>query len=485
MNKMLTREEIETAYNAGLEAIIALIQQLLEQNAALIKRVDSLETRLNKDSHNSHKPPSSDGYGKTTRTRSERKKTGRASGGQTGHVGTTLDMVEHPDKVVEHRAEHCQGCGAALGNGASHVAERRQVFDIPPTELEVTEHQSMRSTCESCGCETVGTFPEQVSQTVQYGAGVKGLLVYWNTQQLLPLERSCEVMSDVLGVSLSEGTVVNAVSQCAEQLIPVETQIKAALIASDVVHFDETGMRVEAKLHWLHTAGTPLLTYYKMHPKRGSKALEAIGILPVFEGLAMHDAYASYWLYDDCWHALCNAHLLRDLTAIAEETAQSWPGEFKTLLIEVKDEVERRRKLNGKRLDWKQRRDYESRYAKLLALGQQANPPPERADGQRGRLKQTPARNLLDRLDKHRKSVLAFMYDFRVPFDNNLAERDLRMMKVKQKISGCFRSSKGAEHFCRIRGYISTLRKQGIPVLNALRSLFEGSIVMPALGFSA
>lgn len=481
---MLTREEIEIAYNAGLEAVIALIQQLLEQNAAQIKRVESLEARLNKDSHNSHKPPSSDGYGKTTRTRSQRKKTGRSSGGQPGHVGTTLEMATQPDKVVEHRAGQCQGCGAALGGGESQVAERRQVFDIPPTEMEVTEHQSIRSVCECCGCETVGSFPEQVSQPVQYGAGVKGLLVYWNTQQLLPLERSCEVMSDVLGVSLSEGTVVNAVSMCAEQLIPVEDQIKDAIIACKVVHFDETGVRVEVKLHWLHEAGTPTLTYYKVHPKRGSKALDAIGILPVFDGIAMHDAYASYWLYD-CQHALCNAHLLRDLTAIEEETGQSWPREFKTLLIEVKDEVERRRKLGGKRLDWTQRGEYESRYTKLLALGQQAHPPPEKATGQRGRPKQTPARNLLDRLDEHRKSVLAFMYDFNVPFDNNLAERDLRMMKVKQKISGCFRSSKGAEHFCRIRGYISTLRKQGIPVLHALRALFEGLIVMPALGFSA
>ena len=182
---------------------------------------------------------------------------------------------------------------------------------------------------------------------------------------------------------------------------------------------------------------------------------------------------------------MCNAHLLRDLTAIEEQTGQDWTSGFKTLLIEIKGEVERRRQLGGKRLDWKLLREYESRYALHLAQGQQAHPPPEKVDHQRGRPKQTPARNLLDRMDEHRKSVLAFMYDFSVPFDNNLAERDLRMMKVKQKISGCFRSLQGAQNFCRIRAYISTLRKQGLPVLHALRSLFEGSIVMPALGISA
>lgn len=477
---MVTREEIEAIYHTGLEAVIALIEPLAQQNAALLRRVEELEARLNKDSHNSHKPPSSDGYSKPARTQSQRKKTGRRSGGQRGHVGTTLEMVAHPDQVIEHRAERCRGCGAVLGDEESQVVERRQVFDLPPSEMEVTEHRSLRTRCVRCGCETAGAFPAQVSQPVQYGAGVKSLLVYWHTQQLLPLERSCAVMNDVLGVSPSEGTLVNAVSQCAERLMPVEAQIKDALIASKVVHFDETGMRIEVKLHWLHAAGTPRLTYYQVHPKRGRQALDAIGILPAFEGVAMHDAYTSYWPYD-CPHALCNAHLLRDLTAIEQETGQRWPGEFKTLLIEIKDEVERRRQRGGQRLDWTLRREYESRYAQLLARGQQAHPPPEKVVQRRGRPKQTPARNLLDRLGEHRQSVLAFMYDFRVPFDNNLAERDLRMMKVKQKISGCFRSLQGAAHFCRIRGYLSTLRKQGLPILHALRSLFEGSIVMPAL----
>ncbi len=442
-------------------------------------RFKVLEARLNQNSQNSHRPPSSDGLRKPA-PKSQRKKTGRRSGGQPGHTGTTLEMVAEPDQVIEHRAEHCQGCGADLGDGVSEVIERRQVFDLPPTELEVTEHRSVQTCCARCGCETVGAFPAQVSQPVQYGAGVKSLLVYWHTQQLLPLERSCAVMSDVLGVSPSEGTLVNAIAQCAKQLIPVEAQIKDAILACKIVHFDETGMRIEAKLHWLHEAGTPTLTYYHAQPQRGCKALDAIGILPVFGGIAMHDAYASYWQYD-CLHALCNAHLLRELTALEEETGQSWPGAFKTLLVEIKDEVGRRRQLGGKRLDWKLQRDYESRYAQLLAQGQQAHPLAPKVDHQRGRPKQTPARNLLDRLDEHRKSVLAFMYDFRVPFDNNLAERDLRMMKVKQKISGCFRSLQGAEHFCRIRGYISTLRKQGLPILQALRSLFEGSIVVPAL----
>lgn len=474
---MPTHDEIRQAYEAGVEAVIALIEAHFKD---MERRLKALEARLDKDSHNSHKPPSSDGYSKPPRTQSQRKKTGRRSGGQPGHVGTTLEPVERPDHEIQHRAEHCQECGAGLIGVAGQIVERRQVFDLPPIEIKVTEHQLIQTKCLACGGETAGVFPESVSQPVQYGAGVKSLMVYLQGQQLMPLERSGEVLSDVLGVSPSEGTLVNAMTTCAEKLASVENQIKAGIQAAAVVNFDETGMRVEGKLNWLHTAGTKMLTYYQMHAKRGSQALDAIGILPDFQGTAIHDAYASYWQYP-CEHGLCNAHLLRDLTAIEEETSQTWPADIKTLLLDIKQEVDRRRLSGGKRLDWKLRRDYESRYAHWVAVGKQAHPPPEKVAGQRGRTKQSPARNLLDRLDAHRREVLAFMYDFRVPFDNNLAERDLRMMKVKQKISGCFRSLKGATHFCRIRGYISTLRKQGIPILHALRSLFEGSVVIPAL----
>ena len=473
---MITRAEIEIAYAAGLEAVVALFEQMM-------KRVESLEVRLNKDSHNSHKPPSSDGYKKPAPT-SQRRKTGRRSGGQPGHAGTTLEKTNQPDYVIPHQAEKCENCGAGLSSSESQIAERRQVYDLPPIEIEVTEHQTLRTRCAECGCETVGAFPETVSQPVQYGAGVKSLAVYLQGQQLMPLERTCDIMGDVLGVRPSEGTLVNVMATCAEKLKPVEAQIKEAIRAAKVLGCDETGLRIERKLNWLHTAGTKTLTHYEVHAKRGSVALDAIGILPNFKGKVMHDAYASYWQYG-CGHGLCNAHLLRDLTAIEEETGQAWPATLKTLRIEIKEEVGRRRECGAQRLGWKQRRDYERRYAQLVMTGQQAHPPTPKVDGKRGRTKQTPAHNLLDRLDVHRREVLAFMCDFEMPFDNNQSERDLRMMKVKQKISGCFRSFNGARWFCRIRGYISTLRKQGQPVLHALRSLFQGTVIVPALGMPA
>jgi transposase len=297
--------------------------------------------------------------------------------------------------------------------------------------------------------------------------------------QLLPYERVVTLLDDLFGTLLSEGTLCGATKQAFTALAPVEEAILAALKGAKNAHFDETGQHIGGLLHWLHVTGTARLTYYKSHKKRGKAALDAIGILPVFTGRAIHDGWSAYRHYG-CAHALCNSHHLRELTAVFEQQQQAWAGEMKTLLVAIKHAVDTARYQGQSRLPPLRECAFEGRYRALLRAGYKANPPPL-SNGKPGREKQGSARNLLLRLDEYQSCVLAFLYDFSVPFDNNLAERDIRMMKVKQKVSGGFRSQEGADAFNRIRGYISTLRKQGQQVLSALNGVFSGQPIMPDL----
>ena len=306
---------------------------------------------------------------------------------------------------------------------------------------------------------------------------MKAVAIYLQQYQLLPSARTVELLGDLFGCSLCEGTLLTATERCADRLEPVEAAIRAALIRAAVGHFDETGMRIGARLHWLHQAGTLELTYSAVHPKRGKAAMEAIGILPEFRGTAVHDGWAAYASYA-CPHALCNAHHLRELTFVAEQGGQPWATALLELLLAGKAAVAAAVAAGASALAPDVREPLFRRSTTLVAAGSAANPPPP-PTGKRGRRKQSPAKNLLDRLARHRDSVLAFLVDFAVPFDNNLAERDLRMMKVRQTVSGCFRTEAGAAAFCRIRGYISTLRKQGLPVLPALESVFAGHPLLP------
>jgi transposase len=352
-------------------------------------------------------------------------------------------------------------------------------MDLPPAHPQVTEHQALQVCCPHCQTITAGPFPSAVTQPVQYGPGVKALAVYLQEYQHLPFERTQELFRDVFNLPLSEGTLASARQTCATRLEPVETAIKQALAQAPVAHFDETGLRIDGQTHWLHVAGTPALTYYAVHPKRGRIAMKAIGVLPAFRGTAVHDALGAYFHYD-CRHGLCNAHLLRDLTAVSESTRQRWPQRLTALLLKIKATVARARGAGQAQLSARRRNDFHQHYQHLIQQGLRSHPPPKRT-GQRGRPAQGPIRSIVLRLKKHPSAVLAFMHDFRVPFDNNLAERDLRMAKIRQKIAGGFRSWRGAEIFCRIRGYISTMRKQGHNVLAALTSVFAGLPLMPRL----
>ena len=471
----LTQEAIRAVYAQGEEAVVTLVTKLLERLSTLESRVEDLEGRISKTSRNSSKPPSGDGFGK--RTKSLRIKSKKPSGGQPDHQGSTLEWCNEVDEVEVHPVDACSECGASLSGVPVEEVLSRQVFDIPPIELRVTEHHVEVKCCPDCGVQSQGTFPAHVSNVVQYGPRLKGIMVYLMEGQLLPAQRTCEVLNDLLGVKVSEGTLYNTKAQCFEHLAPIEQDIQQTLFKSTVAHFDETGMRVNGRLWWLHVACTSGLTYYFVHPKRGQAAMDEMAILPDFAGKAIHDGWKSYAGYD-CEHFLCNAHHLRELQFILERHGQWWAYHLSLLLTTILGQVQSAKAQGQTGLAPEQRHAFEARYAAILEQGFEVNPMPiplPDAPKKRGRPKRSPPRNLLERLCSQQAAVLGFMNDFEVPFDNNQAERDLRMMKLNQKISGCFRSDDGAKMFCRIRGYLSTLRKQDRNLLNALIGLFSGN----------
>ncbi|MEO0644818.1 MAG: IS66 family transposase [Cyanobacteria bacterium J06650_10] len=477
----LSEAEIRAVYSQGEEAVVSLVSQLMTRLNHLEAEVKELKGRLGKNSRNSSKPPSGDGFRK--RTKSLRKKSQRPSGGQKGHPGSTLEWREQVDEVVPHRVDKCQRCGASLRATAVTGYDLRQVHELPSLSLRVIEHQAEVKCCGACATLNRGRFPTDVTSRVQYGRGVKGLMVYLMDAQLLPSDRVREVLSEVFGCEVSEGTLYNARAKCFDKLAAVEQHIKTQLASAAVLHCDETGLRVNRKLWWLHVASTAALTYYFVHPKRGCEAIDEMGVLTNFDGVGVHDGWRSYFNYD-CAHSLCNAHHLRELRFIVERYEQDWAQQMMTLLCEIKAQVDEAKAAGKVALSTRPLHEFEERYQTILMAGFKANPPPpldERASKRRGRLKQSPAKNLLDRLERHDTAVLAFMLDFRVPFDNNQAERDVRMMKLKQKISGCFRSATGSRMFCRIRGYISTMRKQKQPLLEALTDAFIAKPTFPSL----
>lgn len=477
----ISRDDIRAVYRQGEDAVIVLVEGLVERYNKLEVRIQALENQAKKDSRNSSKPPSGDGFKK--RTKSLRVPSKRQSGGQKGHPGSRLEWSETVDDLVTYQVEACTHCGRSLSAVTASDHRRRQVHELPDLSLQVLEHRAEIKCCPACELLTHAAFPAEVCAPVQYGKGVKGLMVYLMDSQLLPSERTCELFSDLFKCAVSEGTLYNARAKCFEQLAPIETQIKASIERTAVGHFDETGLRVNGKLWWLHVACTDGLTYYFVHPKRGRAAMDEMAVLPGFTGISVHDGWKSYAHYD-CTHSLCNAHHLRELRFIVERYEQVWADEMMTLLIDIKTAVEGAQADGLIALPADQLADFEQCYQLLLEDGLAANPPPSVEDPvpkKRGRKKQSPPKNLLDRLIQHQSAVLAFMYDFRVPFDNNQAERDIRMMKLKQKISGGFRSDTGAKQFSRIRGYISTLRKQGMNVLESLSSTFANAPMLPAL----
>ena len=448
-----------------------LIRFLLAEIAELKSRITALEVRLAKDSHNSSKPPSSDGLRKPA-PKSLRQAGQHPKGGQKGHKGSALERVAEPDQVITHPLPAtCDACGSALDE--AHIAEARQVFDLPPQQVEVTEHRVLEARC-ACGKVHRSDFPEGVTATAQYGPRVQAAVVYLTQHHMLPIQRTTRIMRDTCGVALSPGAVVRMIHTAAANLAPTVAGIANTVRDARVAHFDETGMRVAGKLHWLHAAATQTMTWVGIHARRGQEAFDAFGILPGFQGTAIHDGWAPYRKYD-CRHGLCNAHHLRELTLVHEQYGQRWAKNMIDLLVAANRDV-----ADGPLSDDRMAQ-INADYTAILAKGDTIHPIKKRKDGTAHRKQSTPT-NLLRRLREYREEVLRFLSDPEVPFTNNIAEQAVRMPKVKQKISGCFRTFDGAAAFCTIRSYLETLRKQGANLLHALVQSFQGETPQPTMG---
>lgn len=465
--------------NAQLKA---QVKKLEAELSAAQQQIKALLALLGQNSRNSHWPASRDKGKHKRRTYSQRRASGKSPGGQKGHAGNTLEPQAQPDEIVIHRPATCPHCQAAFPEAQAAVAvTKRQVHDLPPMRLLVTEHQAESLCCAHCGQTTQGVFPDTVVAPVQYGPRVQQLAVYLKTVQFIPYDRSRQFFADLFDLQLSPGTLQNVLQRAAQRLPPVLKKIKVGLRASPVLHCDESGFYIGGHRHWLHTASTPNLTYYYPHTRRGRVATEAMGILPAYQGTAVHDNWSTYRQYQQCAHGLCNVHHLRELTAVVENEQQPWAARFKTFLLSTKSLVDQAREAGATTLPPQKLAQVQRVYRRLTKRALQANAPPPEGwpQGKRGRPKKPKARNLAERFETYERQVLAFVYDFKVPFDNNLAERDLRMLKVQQKISGCFRSATAAEEFCSLRSYLSTIRKQGLSIWDALHSLFVGEILAP------
>jgi transposase len=431
--------------------------------STLVLLVKALLNRLGLNSRNSSKPPSTDPH----RPRVKKVRSKRQPGGQPGHAGNTLSPVAEPDEVVSLKLDRSTLPQARY---RSVGVESRQVIDLEIRRV-VTEYQAERL-MDQHGQVYVAHFPEGVNAPVQYGQGVKAHAVYLSQFQLIPYKRIEDYFREEFGVPLSAGTLYNFNQEAFERLEGFAVLAREALVGSALMHVDETGVNINGKRHWLHVTSNRQWTFYEVHATRGGEAMDAIGIIPLFKGILCHDHWKAYFCYTDCQHALCNAHHLRELLAAFEQEGQLWAKRMRKLLLDICHAVDNA----GGKLKPEAAEHYRKRYKKILEAAEKECPRPTRPPGKKGRLKQTKARNLLDRLTDYETEVLRFMTDPLVPFSNNQAENDLRMTKVQQKISGCFRSIEGANSFCRIRSYLSTCRKQNISPTQALTLMFNNQL---------
>jgi transposase len=439
-------------------------------------RLEALESKANKDSRNSSKPPSSDGLAK--KTRSLRVVSGKKPGGQIGHEGKTLKRVAEPTRTEPHPLPgQCGHCGFSLAQGEVQVLERRQVIDVPVTACEVVEHQTLKVLCQ-CGQWHVSAFPANVTEAVQYGPNVRALAVHLTQGQLLPFARAAQLLEDLYRITVSPGSLVTWVAEARAALQGTADSIADSLHRAPLVHADESGLRVAGKLHWLHVAANETHTWYGVHAKRGMEAIEAQGILPKRLGVLVHDCWAPYWQLD-CVHSLCNAHLLRELVYVKEITGHQWPQQMMDLLLNANAVCGAARQANS-HLATDDVAAFGTLYDAIVREGERLHPAAHKTSGKRGRVKQSIPFNLLRRLRQHADAVLLFIHDPSVPFTNNLGERAIRMPKVKQKISGSFRTLEGAENFGVIRSCLDTLRKQGHGMLDVLQRAFAGNPIQPA-----
>ena len=468
-SKASARERELVALLAARDEVIADQAQLIERLEA---RVGELEARLGQNPRNSSRPPSSEGYAKPP---AEPKKSAaggkrRRPGKQPGTGGKHLARVPDPDEVVWHSPPDCVGCGSDLGDAEVVDESVRQVFDVPRPRVTVTEHRVLRRRCGHCHATTAATFPDEATAPACYGPGIRALVGYFSVGHFVPVDRCAQILDEAFGVPIAAGTVAAIVAETADNLDPFITAARQVLVAGPVVCADETGARIGGRLGWVHVASDGQVTVLSAHQRRGKAGSDAGGVLPDFTGVAVHDGWAAYRGYD-CAHALCNAHHLRELQAAAE-AGQQWAAYLADTLRYAHRQVKTAKAAGRTSLDADVLAAIGARYAGLIAQGHDANPPVT------GRAK-SKAANLLARLDTRRDQVLRFTVDFDVPFDNNQAERDLRPVKIAQKVSGCWRTMTGAQRFCTTRSYISTLRKQRLGILDGLARAALGDPWLP------
>lgn len=445
---------------------------------ALADRVEELERRLGQNPRNSDKPPSSEGYEKPA-PRSRRQRTDRSSGGQPGHEGTTLRQVESPDEVVVQVPVACRSCGGSLAGAPVVSTEARQVFDLPPITLRVVEHVLQHRLC-GCGAVTMADVPVGVGAPTQYGPRLKALGTYLLAGQHLPLARTAQLLADLAGARVSQGSLQSWYMDAAAGLDGFDDVLRQRLVAADVLGVDETGIRVDGRLAWVHAARTDLLTRYTVSKRRGAEAMTEAGVLPELtpDTVLVHDFWGPYWTFD-VTHAVCGAHLGRELVAACDvEGQQVWAQPLDRLLTEINRTATAARTVGADGLSPSLLATYRARYHDLIEAGWEANPDHHR--GVRSRRRRPKHVNLLDRLDTHRDEVLRYATDLRVPHTNNGSEQDIRPLKIRLKVAGCLRSISGAQAFCRLRSYLSTARKQGQSGFDVITTLHQGNPWIPA-----
>lgn len=464
---------------AMIESLSGNVETLNNTVVELQETIKELRRQLNQNSNNSSKPPSSDGL-KKPKTKSQRAPSGKKPGGQKGHKGSHMSIPHEPDEVRQHFPEKCQTCrhlAKCLADGSVFVCGEKRYEVNAEINTTVTEHQSLRvHNCphgEECD---PGKFPDGIKAYVQYGDSISMLVGMLNTYGAVSAMRIHTIIGSLLGVQLSTGTIVSMVSKCAKKVGKTLKKIKKLIESGIVGHFDETGARLNGKLFWVHNSSTSRYTYQTINKKRGKVGIDANGVLLKFKGVAMHDCWSPYWKYDGIIHAICNAHLLRELTGIEElEPEHTWATDFKILLRAMKKAKEKAIARGKSELSYYYLHKFSQEYDRIMETANKERPEPVQPPGKKGRKKKGKERALIERLTLLKDAVCLFIHDFNVPYDNNQAERDVRNVKTKVKIAGCFRSESGAQNYLDVMSYLSTGQKHNISVFDALTAAFAGN----------
>ena len=472
----ITMEFVQQLMNQNTELIntVAELNQTIDE---LNQTIKELKEQLNKNSKNSSKPPSSDGLKKPNKDRSLRQKSGKKQGAQDGHDGVYLSVISNPDFIEKHMHSDCDGCpyrDSCLDKAC--VKESRHEIDAEVV-VNVTEHQLIVvHDCPLQHCEKAGAFPTDIKATVQYGKNLQAMVVAFNTVGAVSINRTHEILSSVFNIPLSTGTIKNMVTRCAEVLKPTYDKIFHTMVNLGLIHCDETGTRVDGKTWWVHNVSDMDFTYLGIHKKRGHLGMDDLGILPLFKGIVVHDCWTSYWKYPDITHAVCCAHLLRELNGVIENhPEQTWAPEFRDLLLAMKKVRDKALTKGKDEISYYHLHKFDKKYDEIIKIALAENPLPEETTKKRGRKKKSKVLNLISRLENYKASVCLFINNLCVPFDNNQAERDLRMIKVKTKVSGCFRSEEGAQEYLTIMSYIGTAHKHGINAFTAIKEALTGN----------